>query len=389
MGRKLAVLTAVAVFAASSLVFADFKYSETSEVTGGMMHGMMKFAGAFSKNARQANGPMESTIYVKGNRLRRDESMGKVHIIDLDSRRMIDIDTTQHTYSVITFDQMRQAMQQGQAQAQAKLAEERAKNPNQPPPNVQITPKVQVTPTGASRNLLNLSTKEVKMRLDMEMTSDDPRAKGQTMDTWFTTDSWLAADIPGYGEIREFYQRMGKELDFIPRTMFGSASPMQMNPTAMSEFQKQSANLQGLPLLQYVSMGMGAPGQTGANPGAQPQGGQTASSSGQQQQQSQVKPTDLMMPQVAIGKAIGGKLFGRKKKQEETADNGQSGQTGAATATPPPGASTPGSLMDMTVQVTSYSSDSLPSSLFDIPAGYTQVQANPDEAVGTQQRGRN
>lgn len=384
MGRKLAVLTAAAVFVASSLVFADFKYSETSQVTGGMMHGMMKFAGAFSKNARQANGPMESTIYVKGNRLRRDESMGKVHIIDLDGRRMIDIDTTQHTYSVITFDQMRQAMQQGQAQAQAKLAEERAKHPDQPPPNVQITPKVQVTPTGASRNLLNLSTKEVKMRLDMEMTSDDPRAKGQTVNTWFTTDSWLASDVPGYGEIREFYQRMGKELDFVPRTMFGSASPMQMNPSAMSEFQKQSANLNGIPLLQYVSMGMGAPGQMGANAGAQPQGQQPPNSS-QQQQKPQVNPTDVMMPQVAIGKAIGGKLFGRKKKQEETADTGQ---TGAASTTPPPGASTPGSLMDMTVQVTSYSSDSLPSSLFDIPAGYTQVQGNPDEAVGIQ-KGRN
>src|SRR5574340_501102 len=122
MHRKLAVLTAVVVFAASSAALADFKYSETSQVTGGMMHSMMKFAGAFSKNARQANGPMQSTIYVKGNRLRRDESMGKIHIIDLDGRRMIDIDNTQHTYSVVTFDQMRLAMQQAQAQAQAKLA---------------------------------------------------------------------------------------------------------------------------------------------------------------------------------------------------------------------------------------------------------------------------
>ena len=384
MHRKLAVLTAVVVFAASSAALADFKYSETSQVTGGMMHSMMKFAGAFSKNARQANGPMQSTIYVKGNRLRRDESMGKIHIIDLDGRRMIDIDNTQHTYSVVTFDQMRLAMQQAQAQAQAKLAEERAKHPDQPPPNVKVTPKVQVTPTGAARNLLNLPAKEVKMRLDMEMESDDPRAKGQQVNTWFTTDSWLAPDVPGYGEIREFYQRMAKELDFIPATMFGSASPMQMNPAAMSEFQKQSANLQGIPLLQYVSMGMGATGQPGAA-GAPPQGQQPPDSS--QQQKPQVNATDVMMPQVAVAKALGGKLFGRKKKQqEESADNGQSG---TASTTPPSGASTPGSLMDMTVQVTSYSSDSLPGSLFDIPAGYTQVQGNPNEALGTQAKGRN
>ncbi|HEV2491477.1 MAG TPA: hypothetical protein VG204_00225 [Terriglobia bacterium] len=384
MSKKLAALTAVAVIATSSMVLADFKYSETSQVTGGMMHGMMKFAGAFSKNARQANGPMESTIYVKGNRLRRDESMGKVHIIDLDGRRMIDMDTNQHTYTVMTFDQMRLAMQQAQAQAQAKLAEERTKHPTQqPPPNVKITPKVEVTPTGATRSILNLPAKETKMRLDMEMESEDPKAQGQKVNTWFTTDSWIAPDVPGYGEIREFYKRMAKELDFIPATMFGNASPMQMNPAAMSEFQKQSANMKGIPLLQYISMGMGAPGQMGANAGAQPQGGQAASSG---QQQSQVKPTDMMMPQVAVAKALGGRLFGRKKKQqEESADNGQAG---AASATPPPGASTAGSLMDMTVQVTSYSSDSLPGSLFDIPAGYTQVQANPNEALGTQ-KGRN
>jgi hypothetical protein len=384
MSKKLAGLTAATILLTSAVVLADFKYSETSQVTGGMMHGMMKFAGAFSKNARQANGPMESTIYVKGNRLRRDESMGKVHIIDLDGRRMIDIDATQHTYTVMTFDQMRQAMQQAQAQAQAKLAEERAKHPtDQPPPNVKITPKVQVTPTGASRNILNLPAKEMKMRLDMEMESEDPKSQEQKVDTWFTTDSWLAPDVPGYGEIREFYKRMAKELDFVPRTMFGGASPMQMNPAAMSEFQKQSANLQGIPLLQYISMGMGAPGQMGANAGAQPQGGQAASSG--QQQQSQVKPTDVMMPQVAVAKALGGKLFGHKKKQEDTANNGQQA---AGNAAPPPSASTPGSLMDMTVQVTSYSSDSLPGSLFDIPAGYTQVQANPNEALGTQQKGR-
>ena len=42
------------------------------------------------------------------------------------------------------------------------------------------------------------------------------------------------------------------------------------------------------------------------------------------------------------------------------------------TQSPPP--STPGSLVEMTVQVNSYSTDSLDSSLFEIPASFTMVQ---------------
>jgi hypothetical protein len=38
-----------------SAVFADFQYTETTKVTGGSIVNMMKFAGKFSKQARQAN----------------------------------------------------------------------------------------------------------------------------------------------------------------------------------------------------------------------------------------------------------------------------------------------------------------------------------------------
>ncbi len=58
--------------ATSGISRADFKYTETSKITGGMLSGMMKVMGAFSKEARKAGEPMQSTTYVKGNRLRRD-----------------------------------------------------------------------------------------------------------------------------------------------------------------------------------------------------------------------------------------------------------------------------------------------------------------------------
>jgi hypothetical protein len=71
-------------------------------------------------------------------------------------------------------------------------------------------------------------------------------------------------------------------------------------------------------------------------------------------------------------KGLGG-LFGKKKKQDETADpNSQN----------PPPPSTPGSLIEMTIEVNSYSDAPLDASLFDVPAGYTRITENPDQVMG-------
>jgi len=108
---------------------------------------------------------------------------------------------------------------------------------------------------------------------------------------------------------------------------------------ASVELQKSTAKLSGLPLLQYSSMGFGQPGST-------------STSQGQQQQQSG-NP---------ITKGLGG-IFGKKNKQ----DSPQQPNAGAQT--------TAGSLMDMTIEVTSVSTSALDSSLFDVPAGFKQVES--------------
>src|SRR5947207_13867440 len=44
-------------FAMPFSLLADFQYTETTKITGGSLVSMMKFAGAFSKEARQATDP--------------------------------------------------------------------------------------------------------------------------------------------------------------------------------------------------------------------------------------------------------------------------------------------------------------------------------------------
>jgi len=70
-------------------------------------------------------------------------------------------------------------------------------------------------------------------------------------------------------------------------------------------------------------------------------------------------------------KGLGG-LFGKKKKQDDAAD--QNSQN-------PPPPSTPGSLIEMTIEVNSFSDSSLDSSLFEVPAGYSRVTENPEQIM--------
>jgi hypothetical protein len=71
-------------------------------------------------------------------------------------------------------------------------------------------------------------------------------------------------------------------------------------------------------------------------------------------------------------KGLGG-LFGKKKKQDDAADQNSKN---------PPPPSTPGSLIEMTIEVNSFSDGSLDSGLFDVPAGFTRVTENPDQLIG-------
>ena len=331
------LFAAVLVCSLSATCFADFQYTETSKITGGAAVGAMKFAGVFSKDARQATQGTNATISLKGNKLRREDSLGQAEIIDLDGRRIIHIDTKKKTYSIMTFDEMRQQMEE----ARRKAAEQQAKH-NKQQGQVKIVPKIQVTPGNDSKKLLNYTAKEMKVRVDMEIQSDDPKAKGQTANMWVNSDSWIAP-VKGYDEMKRFYQRMARELDWVPGAVFGG-NP-QVTP-AMVEYRKTAATLSGMPLLSMVSVGMAG------QPGAPQQASQD------DQKQSAGNP---------ITHGIGG-IFGKKKKKDDAAQDDSAKSSGQPS-------STTGSLMDTTIEVTSISTNAVEGSLFEVPQGYKQVQA--------------
>jgi hypothetical protein len=353
----------------SGLSHADFKYSEKSQITGGALVSMAKMAGVFSKDARHSVDPTTRTVAVKGGKMRTEESDGKIQIIDLDGRRFINIDPASQTYTIMTFDDMKKAMEQKQAEMQAKMKEEQAKHPSaNEQANMKITPKFESKETGATKDIMGVPTKELKATMEMVMESTDPKTQGQQLSTVIHSDQWIAPDVPGYHEIRDFYMKMAKEMDWIPGQVMGTMASSNIQ-VSMAEMKKSSlAHISGMPMLTYTSMTMaGTGGDANAAAAQQPP---------PQQPQSQPQDNSIpTTPSAAVMKGLGG-MFGHKK--DKSADSGSGSSAPAANP-----ASTPGSMMDVQSEVTAYSSNPLDASLFGPPAGYTQKQVTADDMMKT------
>jgi hypothetical protein len=355
MKRLLAVFLCILLLGGALPARADFHYSETSKMTGGSMMAMMKTLGAFGGKASQLTKPMLSEHYLKGNKLRTDHSDGRIQIIDLDGRRFINIDTKKKTYSELTFDELKAAMKKAQENAQKKASE---KNPG-----AKMNVKVSVTAGQGTREILGKTTHEVKARIEMEtQVPDSAEAKhhGQGGSMITTTDSWVAAGIAGHEELLRFYQRMAKEIDWVP------PSSIQMDPQvskSMAELQKNQSAFKGMPLLSFVSMSM--EGMEGA-----------AAPAASESRRSSARESTPTTPGGAAIKGLGG-LFGKHKQKEKEKEAAE-----AQDSKNPPPASNPNALMEMTMEVTAFSGDALPASLFAVPAGYKQIEGNPEDAIG-------
>lgn len=332
-----------AVFAVAVCLpaFGDFSYQETSKVTGGMMAGMMKFAGAFSKQARE---PMVSTVAVKGDRLVHG-SAHEASLIDLDKETITHINFDKKQYSVMTFAQMKQMLDEATQKMKSSPDAQKA--------NVNF--KVSAKDTGEKKAIGGFDTHEMILTMEMQGTDDQT---GNTGGMLITTDMWLAPKTAGYNEIADFYKRMGQKLDWAPGNlgMFGSRPDMAKG---FAELYKESAKLDGMPVFQIVKMGFHAEGQ------AQ---GQTSAQAPPQPQ----PPPEAQAEKPSLGGLLAGRLggFGRKKKSQDQPDTSAQANTSAQQGS----GDVSGSLIEMTMEMSGFSSAPVDSAKFEVPAGFKQVE---------------
>jgi hypothetical protein len=324
---------------------ADFTYQSTSRITGGVLTSAMKFAGAFSKDARKAMDPIAATTAIKGNRMVH-RSADLATIVDIDKETITNVDFAKRTYSVMTFAQMKQMMDDASQKMQQKAGND---------PAADLKFDIKLKDTGASKSINGNNAHEVVMTMTMQGTDAKSGAKGGID---MTTDMWIAPNVAGYQEVRDFYRRMGEKLAWMP-----AANPMINRPDmqrAMAEMYKEGSKLDGMPVYQTMRMGGNMEGMP-TDDSAQ----QTSRS------RSSAPPTSVGD---ALGSALGGRLglggFGRKKKEAPPA-------TDTAAAAPADSNSAAGSLMEMTTEVNSMSTATADAAMFEVPAGFAQVQEDP------------
>ena len=333
MFQRFGVAAGILALAASPML-ADFSYQEKSTITGGAMASMMKVAGVFSKAARE---PIEATVAVKGDRMAHRGNM-RSSIIDLGTETITEIDMQKKTYSVMTFEQMK-----------AMLAQMRQRM-KQNPDSAQLSFKVSANKTGNHKSIGGMDAAEIVLKMEMQGTDQQSGQKGGMA---ITTDLWIAPAASGYTEIRDFHRRMAEKLNWTPGGNMFMANPQVSE--GMAEVYKEMSKLDGMPVFETVSMGVSGQAASSSGGSANPPAAQDS-----QDQQAQ-QPTSVGG---ALGSALSGR-FGLGRKKQTTSSQDQGGSAGTSSS---------GSLLEMTVEMSGFSSSPADASWFEVPAGFKKVE---------------
>jgi len=359
---RVAVCTPVLVapfLLAPAPLFADYTYQETTQLTGGSMLHMIKMAGAFSSQAKKAGDPIVSTVYIKGNRMAK-VNQDNIEIIDLDKETITNVDDLKHTYTVMTFQQMREQMAKAAQEAQKRSDQKTQQQQN---PDVKTSFDVKVHNTGAEKQVNGLSSHESILTMTMNATDQKTQQTGSMA---ITNDMWMVPEIPGYDQVREFYRKMGEKMGMTTTGMGTDMSRMlAANPgatQAMTDMAKEMEKLKGVPVLQVMRMGSTTDGKPlpAASEAPLPPDNSPAMPSG-----SEIAKQSMAS---ALTSKLGGFGFGKKKKDDQPAPDASANQNSAQAQ------ATAAVLMETQITTSNFSSDPVDAAHFDVPAGYKQVQ---------------
>jgi hypothetical protein len=348
---------------------ADLRYEETTEMKGGIMESLGKFAGMFG-----AKGLTKSTTStsLKGDRMRKDQLDGveltSSQIIQLDREQIVTLDHKKKTYTVMTFAEMRAQMEKAIAAAKSTPPPQKQPAPDaDTKPDVKVEPKINVKDTGETKVINGFNTRRVLLTVEMEGEDQKTKDKGAM---GADTELWITKEVSGFDEQNQFYMKYAKAMASpeLVKSMGGSPG-MGQDPRVAESAQamrKKMESLEGLAILTIMSFNVsGTPSEETKN--------QKTQTNSTQKKSNEDRPPENMTE--SIGKALGGfggfGGFGKKKKKEEPTT--QRAETSPATTTSADG-KVSATLMTSTTELKSFSNTALDASLFDIPAGYKLKQ---------------
>jgi hypothetical protein len=240
----------------ASCLFADVTYNESVKYTGGTMLDMVHRMANMPMIGRMAGGGLKNafqdenyTIYVKGAKMARLGGLLS-SIYDLDAGTITTINNDKKTYTVQTFEELRQQMEKMQQRMNRGQA-----------PSVDFDMKVENT--GQKRDINGQTAAETIMT----MTAKTSGANGQMI---VKVHAWLTPPDPAMQEAVDYSKRLAEKFQYA----FAGFSPALGGATtginaAMKEAMKQN----GYPVLtdvevSGVSSPMAAMGGGGSDPNA-------------------------------------------------------------------------------------------------------------------------
>ena len=396
---------------ASRLLFADASYQETTQVTGGSMVDSLKSVSFLSKSMGNMFAPMTTITMVHGNQ-KAVVSKDSTEITDLDRETITHVDTVHKTYTVTTFAQMRQAianMPKQMEQARAQMKEAQAQQAaQQPKTDLKTSFDVSAKNTGVTKEVNGLTAQEQVVTMQMHITDPNapPTEAVNSMTYVVTTDAWIAPDPPEVKEIQDFDLRMGQKLMAGMDLSAFKAQMGQMSQNnagmaqlfggkpgsaeAMAQMGKEIAKLKGTRVMEVTRMG-----GSGTGPGAAQNTAQAAPAaapaSGSGSVAGQVA-TDTAAQTAAgeagrlgvLGNALGSSALGAFHRKKAATPPPAAAPASTTTTTTADGTQTTTSavLMETTTQKSNFSQETVPSTAFQVPAGFKKVESPVYGAAG-------
>jgi hypothetical protein len=398
MKNQLLALSVSFLLATNSLL-ADASYTKTRTIKSAintsspMMAMMGKMGGGDMLKALE---PTTDTVMVRGNKMATVTKTGST-ILDLDKQAMIQTDSAKHEYSVITFQQLSDMMERMEKMANSPMPTARNPAANTPQVETETTVDIKEEHPGTTKIVDGLTATEhifkATITTHMKDTSGQATAgqnapASMSTSVLYTEEIWVLDGVPpAYQAVLDFYKLAGEKMASAMSPAARETMPQGIpnTPGAMNgmvELQHRVAALKGLHVIEVtrVNMAIAVDGQPGSQPTTATNSDQSSTSQ-QPAAQATTQPAAQPASQPAPSKlgGLGGALargalggFG-SKKSTTPAPSPTPTPAPAAQTQPAPASSGNPFLSETTVELSNFSTQSVPASEFEIPSGYKQV----------------
>ena len=224
---------------------ADLTYTETVQLTGGSLKGVLNFASRLG--GTNLSKGVTATVVISGNKMANRQGDNGT-IIDLDQGTITDVDYKDKKFSTITFAEMAAAfeqMPQAMADAKAKQKDD---------VDVKTTVKVTSADKGAGPSIAGASTNlfEIVAVTTTEVKDTKKKEEGTITSTMRMEEA--LGKPQGWDVSRDFYRRMSTKMAIRPDAASQMMRQAGLTVEAMDEAGKKLAAIDGMAMRSVVQM---------------------------------------------------------------------------------------------------------------------------------------